>query len=112
MEALAEDQRAIKDILEEERLRVEETLQAASAARKAMDDSPEERFVGCIHLHMANVTRVLACAHFLRPITNRPITIRPITNRKLGWWFIMHREYITFVVAVVCIVCIVCAEGP
>lgn len=53
MEALAEDQRAIKDILEEERLRVEETLRAATAARKAMDDSlaeedaagPEERFV-------------------------------------------------------------------
>lgn len=42
MGALADDQRVIEDVLEAERLRVEESLRAAATARKARDDRHAE----------------------------------------------------------------------
>lgn len=53
MGALADDQRAIESVLEGERIRVEENLRTATAARKAredmhaVEDAAEER---CVHL--------------------------------------------------------------
>lgn len=42
MDAVAEDQRRIEGILETERLRVEESLRAAAAARKARDEADDK----------------------------------------------------------------------
>lgn len=42
MGALAEDQKAIEDILEGERIRMEESFRSAAAARKARDEKHAE----------------------------------------------------------------------
>lgn len=42
MGALAEDQKAIEDILEGERIRMEESFKSAAAARKARDEKHAE----------------------------------------------------------------------